>query len=91
MIYVKVPKKPRVEGTADLLLFNNVRLLFERHGFAISRFGKNMITFYNKMECRSGEDINSVAVPVDSYFKMSTKEFRVFAQVVKQLDDLTNR
>jgi hypothetical protein len=84
MIYVSIPKKMRVENLAQLASCNDLIKLFSRHGFGIAYFGSEGVSFYDKSNRVVEDGIESV--PITAFFKVSKKDFLIFAELVKRLD-----
>jgi hypothetical protein len=76
-----VPKKPRVSSKADIKFFNEILNLFAKHGFGIAHFSDEGVSFYDDRA------YSEHSVPVSSFYKMTKKEFLIFVDVLKRLED----
>jgi hypothetical protein len=81
MIYIMVPSKVKIANLSYLQDYKDVMVLFQRHGLGISEFGDELISFYEISKCANNK------VPVDSFFRMSRKEFSILVNIVKRLDE----
>lgn len=81
MIFVSVPSKVKIANLSHLQDYKEVMALFQRHGLGISEFGDELISFYEIGKCMNNE------VPIDSFFRMSRREFSILVSVVKKLDE----
>jgi hypothetical protein len=81
MIYVSVPKKVRIDNIANIKQYVEVIALFARHGLGIAHFSNRGASFYNVRDC------NKNYVPIDAFYKMDKKQFVVFVEMVKRLDE----
>lgn len=85
MMYITVPKKARVSCKHDLAGYKEIVSLFNKHGFGIADFNNEGVSFYSKL------DLKENSVPISSFYRMSKKEFVVFTEIIKRLDEAKHK
>lgn len=81
MMYRTVPRKTRIDSKSDLASYREIQALFSRHGYGIAHFSHRGVEFYDARQCVKQ------TVPITSYFMVNKKEFLLFVDIVKRLDE----
>lgn len=84
MIYSTVPEKAKVEILSDIKEFTKLQKLLVKHGYAITFFGKNGVSFYKTSDTKIHD--GNRAVPVSSRYHFDRKDFSLFVEIILKLD-----
>lgn len=87
MMYISVPEKTRIKNKCDLHSFHNIIALFAKHEFGIAEYSNNGARVYRKPKIGFKAD----AVPITSVFNLSKKDFLLMIELIRRLDDATNK
>jgi hypothetical protein len=81
MLTRRVPKKVSVPNIADLPLATEIGKLLAKYGYGMTSFGSAGVGLYKKSALKDGD------VPVDCWYFFSKREFAIFYEVLKQLEE----
>ena len=90
MMYVIVPEKPKIESLSDIKEYSKIAQIFHKHGFAISFFGKQGVSFHKTTCVRQNPD-GTYIVPVNARYHFDRKDFALFIEMIIRLDDAESK
>lgn len=81
MMHIIIPKQIRVRRKKELKKFNELVVLFDKHGFGISEFSDNGVKIYRKSELSIDRSI-----PITSIYDLSSKNFMLILDLIQKID-----